>query len=120
VVLIPEPGFLWTPGYWGWGDGAFIFHEGYWGPHIGFYGGINYGFGYVGFGYEGSRNRSRSTKSFRKPSLIHQGSSKWSKGTSSKRSNCSKDILASNKACKAGNHSRSRTPGNDTIALSFS
>jgi len=52
-VLIPEPGFLWTPGYWGWGDGVFIFHEGYWGPHIGFYGGINYGFGYVGFGYEG-------------------------------------------------------------------
>jgi len=52
-VLIPEPGFLWTPGYWGWGDGVFVFHEGYWGPHIGFYGGINYGFGYVGVGYEG-------------------------------------------------------------------
>jgi hypothetical protein len=43
---IPEPGFLWTPGYWGWGDGVFVFHEGCWGPHIGFYGGINYGFGY--------------------------------------------------------------------------
>jgi hypothetical protein len=52
-VLVPEPGFLWTPGYWGWGDGVFVFHEGYWGPHIGFYGGINYGFGYVGVGYEG-------------------------------------------------------------------
>ena len=52
-VLIPEPGFLWTPGYWGWGDGVFVFHEGYWGPHIGFYGGIDYGFGYVGFGYQG-------------------------------------------------------------------
>jgi hypothetical protein len=52
-VLAPEPGFLWTPGYWGWGDGVFIFHEGYWGPQIGFYGGINYGFGYVGVGYEG-------------------------------------------------------------------
>ena len=52
-VLAPEPGFLWTPGYWGWGDGVFVFHEGYWGPHVGFYGGINYGFGYVGFGYEG-------------------------------------------------------------------
>jgi hypothetical protein len=52
-VLIPEPGFLWTPGYWGWGDGVFVFHEGYWGPHVGFYGGIDYGFGYVGVGYEG-------------------------------------------------------------------
>ena len=52
-VLVPEPGFLWTPGYWGWGDGVYIFHEGYWGPHVGFYGGIVYGFGYEGFGYEG-------------------------------------------------------------------
>ncbi|MGH9680778.1 MAG: hypothetical protein ACRD4Y_12575, partial [Candidatus Acidiferrales bacterium] len=25
----------------------------YWGPHVGFYGGINYGFGYFGHGYEG-------------------------------------------------------------------
>src|SRR5712692_7046270 len=52
-VLVPEPGLLWTPGYWGWSDGFFIFHEGYWGPHVGFYGGIFYGFGYDGFGYEG-------------------------------------------------------------------
>jgi hypothetical protein len=52
-VLVPEPGFLWTPGYWGWGDGLFIFHEGYWGPYVGFYGGINYGFGYGGVGYQG-------------------------------------------------------------------
>jgi hypothetical protein len=51
----PEVGFLWTPGYWGWGDGGFFFHTGYWGPHIGFYGGINYGFGYFGHGYEGGR-----------------------------------------------------------------
>jgi hypothetical protein len=28
---------------------------GYWGPHIGFYGGVNYGFGYGGVGYEGGR-----------------------------------------------------------------
>jgi hypothetical protein len=54
-VLAPEPGFLWTPGYWGWGGEAFIFHEGYWGPHVGFYGGIAYGFGYFGEGYEGGR-----------------------------------------------------------------
>jgi hypothetical protein len=52
-VLVPEPGLLWTPGYWGWGDGVFIFHEGYWGPLVGFYGGIYYGFGYVGGGYQG-------------------------------------------------------------------
>jgi WXXGXW repeat (2 copies) len=54
-VLAPEPGFLWTPAYWGWGGAAFVFHEGYWGPRVGFYGGINYGFGYFGRGYEGGR-----------------------------------------------------------------
>jgi len=54
-VLAPEPGFFWTPGYWGWEREAFIFHEGYWGPHVGFYGGINYGYGYFGDGYEGGR-----------------------------------------------------------------
>jgi WXXGXW repeat (2 copies) len=51
----PQVGFLWTPGYWGWGGNAFFFHEGYWGPEVGFYGGINYGFGYGGVGYEGGR-----------------------------------------------------------------
>ena len=54
-VLAPEVGSLWTPGYWGWGGGAFFWHEGYWGPHVGFYGGINYGFGYWGHGYDGGR-----------------------------------------------------------------
>jgi hypothetical protein len=54
-VLAPQVGFLWTPGWWGWGGGAFLFHEGYWGPHVGFYGGISYGFGYFGNGYEGGR-----------------------------------------------------------------
>jgi hypothetical protein len=54
-VLVPEVGFLWTPGYWGWGGSSFIFYEGYWGPRIGFYGGINYGYGYFGHGYEGGR-----------------------------------------------------------------
>jgi len=56
-VLAPEVGFFWTPGYWGWGGGGFIFHEGYWGPVVGFYGGVNYGFGYFGRGYEGGRWR---------------------------------------------------------------
>jgi WXXGXW repeat (2 copies) len=52
-VLAPEVGFLWTPGYWGWGGAAYVWHAGYWGPQVGFYGGINYGFGYTGYGYEG-------------------------------------------------------------------
>jgi hypothetical protein len=56
-VLAPEVGFLWTPGWWGWGGDAFIFHEGFWGPHIGFYGGINYGFGYFGVGFVGGEWR---------------------------------------------------------------
>lgn len=54
-VLAPQPGYLWTPPWWGWGPGGFIFHEGFWGLHIGFYGGINYGFGYFGNGYVGGR-----------------------------------------------------------------
>jgi hypothetical protein len=54
-VMPPEPGFLWTPGYWGWGDDGFVFNEGYWGASVGFYGGIDYGFGYFGHGYEGGR-----------------------------------------------------------------
>ncbi len=54
-VLAPEVGLLWTPGYWGWGGAGFIFYEGYWGPQVGFYGGVNYGFGYFGRGYEGGR-----------------------------------------------------------------
>src|SRR5215470_2495941 len=54
-VLAPEVGYLWTPGYWGWAGDGFIFHEGYWGPHVGFYGGIVYGFGYFGEGYVGGR-----------------------------------------------------------------
>jgi hypothetical protein len=54
-VSAPEVGFLWTPPYWAWGDGGFLFYEGYWGPLVGFYGGINYGFGYFGEGFEGGR-----------------------------------------------------------------
>jgi hypothetical protein len=52
-VLPPTIGYLWTPPWWGWGDGGYLWHAGYWGPHVGFYGGINYGFGYFGSGYEG-------------------------------------------------------------------
>ncbi len=52
-VAAPEPGLLWTPGWWGWRDDAYYWHPGYWGPRVGFYGGINYGFGYFGVGYVG-------------------------------------------------------------------
>lgn len=54
-VLAPEPGFFWTPPYWGWVGGSFLFYQGYWGPRVGFYGGINYGFGYFGEGFVGGR-----------------------------------------------------------------
>jgi hypothetical protein len=56
-VLAPQPGLLWTPGYWGFEGGVYLWHGGYWGPHVGWYGGINYGFGYVGHGYEGGEWR---------------------------------------------------------------
>ncbi|HEY4358187.1 MAG TPA: hypothetical protein VGN16_20745 [Acidobacteriaceae bacterium] len=52
-VAAPYYGALWTPGYWGWYGGHYRWHHGYWGRHIGFYGGINYGWGYVGTGYYG-------------------------------------------------------------------
>ena len=52
-VLAPFIGALWTPGYWGWGNGVYLWHPGYWGTHVGYYGGINYGFGYFGVGFHG-------------------------------------------------------------------
>jgi WXXGXW repeat (2 copies) len=54
-VMAPQPGFLWTPGYWGWGGGFYAWHGGYWGSHVGFYGGVNYGYGYGGVGFYGGR-----------------------------------------------------------------
>lgn len=56
-VQPPQAGLLWTPAYWGWEGGAYIYHAGYWGPHVGFYGGINYGFGYGGVGFVGGEWR---------------------------------------------------------------
>lgn len=52
-VLPPEPDLLWTPGYWGFTDGAYVWNPGYWAPVVGFYGGIDYGYGYPGQGYRG-------------------------------------------------------------------
>jgi hypothetical protein len=54
-VEAPDAGLFWTPPYWGWDNGAYIFYDGYWGPHVGFYGGIDYGFGYFGLGFVGGR-----------------------------------------------------------------
>ncbi len=54
-VQPPEVGYLWTPAYWGWGGDRFVFYDGYWGPLVGFYGGVNYGFGYFGIGFAGGR-----------------------------------------------------------------
>jgi hypothetical protein len=48
-------GVLWTPGYWGFVGTVYVLHRGYWGPHVGYYGGINYGFGYGGVGFTGGR-----------------------------------------------------------------
>jgi hypothetical protein len=59
-VAPPRIGFLWTPGYWGWSGGIYLFNAGYWGPRVGFYGGIKYGFGYGGFGYRGGFWRGRT------------------------------------------------------------
>ena len=54
-VLPPSIGLLWTPGYWGYNGGRYAFNQGYWGPTVGFYGGINYGYGYGGSGYYGGQ-----------------------------------------------------------------
>ena len=59
-VLAPEIGLLWTPGYWGWEGAAFFWHPGYWGHHIGFYGGVDYGYGYPGEGFYGGEWRGGS------------------------------------------------------------
>ena len=55
----PEVGLLWTPGYWGFEDAFYVWHAGYWGPVVGFYGGVNYGFGYPGTGFFGGYWRGR-------------------------------------------------------------
>lgn len=49
----PYRGALYTPGYWHNSGRTYVFKPGYWGPHVGYYGGIDYGAGYVGTGYQG-------------------------------------------------------------------
>jgi len=58
-VPAPYAGALWTPPYWGWSGGVYLFHPGYWGMHVGYYGGVNYGFGYMGIGFVGGEWRGR-------------------------------------------------------------
>ncbi len=58
-VQPPAVGVLWTPPYWGFAGGLYGFHAGYWGPRVGFYGGVNYGFGYGGIGFVGGEWHGR-------------------------------------------------------------
>jgi hypothetical protein len=51
----PQRDLLWTPSYWGWNEGRYAFYPGYWGHEVGFYGGVDYGYGYNGDGYYGGR-----------------------------------------------------------------
>ncbi len=52
-VQPPMVGLYWTPGYWGFSPTGYVWIQGYWGPSVGFYGGINYGYGYYGTGFVG-------------------------------------------------------------------
>jgi hypothetical protein len=52
-VRAPYYGALWTPGYWAYNSDDYVFYPGYWGLSVGYYGGIDYGFGYTGIGYYG-------------------------------------------------------------------
>ena len=52
-VAPPYAGALWTPGYWGREHDHYRLHHGFWARHVGYYGGIPYGYGYGGLGYNG-------------------------------------------------------------------
>lgn len=56
----PFVGALWTPPYWGWQGGQYVFNDGYWGNSVGYYGGVNYGFGYMGVGFVGGMWRGNT------------------------------------------------------------
>ena len=59
-ALPPAADLYWTPPYWAWNDGQYVFYAGYWGPTVGFYGGVDYGFGYTGVGYQGGYWRNNA------------------------------------------------------------
>ncbi len=54
-VQPPQPDLLWTPGFWIFANNHFVFHRGHWGRQVGFYGGVDYGHGYGGQGYQGGK-----------------------------------------------------------------
>ena len=60
-ALPPAAALYWTPGHWAWddADNDYVFYAGYWGPTVGYYGGIDYGYGYTGEGYHGGYWRNR-------------------------------------------------------------
>lgn len=59
-TLPPAVGYLWTPGYWNFVNGLYVWNRGYWGRRVGYYGGINYGYGYYGNGFYGGRWKGRT------------------------------------------------------------
>ena len=64
VWVTPPHAEVWTPPYWEYDNPRrYQWHHGYWGPRIGFYGGIDYGFGYSGTGYDRSSSKSSNPTS---------------------------------------------------------
>src|SRR5579859_2870666 len=59
-VPAPYAGAYWTPPWWAWDNGRYAFHDGYWGDRVGYYGGIDYGYGYMGIGFVGGEWRGDS------------------------------------------------------------
>jgi len=59
-VRAPAVGLYWTPGFWDFDGLAFVWSSGYWGPEVGWYGGVDYGYGYYGNGYVGGSWRGNT------------------------------------------------------------
>jgi hypothetical protein len=59
-VVPPDGDAWWTPPYWGYDGARYQWHAGYWSTNVGFYGGIAYGFGYLGVGYNQSAKHTHS------------------------------------------------------------
>jgi hypothetical protein len=96
-VQPPRLGLLWTPPYWSRVDGGYAFHSGYWAEEVGFYGGIDYGYGYGGDGYQGGR---------------------WENGTLSynRAANNANNIASLD---TANVHDQALTPDNKAVRISF-
>ena len=62
--VVPPNNLVWTPPYWQYDSGRYRWYAGYWGPHVGFYGGIDYGFGYPGSGYDRGRDKTQHPVSY--------------------------------------------------------